>query len=228
MVVNHYTDLRDIDGAVWPDVPVAEPVRGTSDKPIGDVDGGCSTIWARTDQGLVLSPRPGDMHGTAIPYILMLKVPETAEVPETWLFSITGCVGMAGLNRHGVSAAINNLRSSDARVGVLWPALIRKTLQQTTAQQARAVIERAPIGSGHHYLVADRQVAYGIETSGRQCKRIFTSALEPTNSEVYLHTNHCLDADIEAVSSVPATSNHLRASRLAAAQRIRASAHRRT
>lgn len=219
VVVNHYTDLRDIRGKNWPAVDIAD-VRadaGTDAKmeaDIGDADGGCSTIFARTQAGSFVA-QTWDMHATAIPYILMLRVPETDAGPESWLFSITGCLGMAGLNRHGVALAINNLPSTDARIGVLWPALVRKALGFASARAAVASIECAPIGSGHHYLAADGDSAYGIETSGRRVRRTFAresgsaAADGPANGpagDAYLHTNHCLDGDIAEVTTVPGRS----------------------
>ncbi len=35
---------------------------------------------------------------------------------------------MAGVNSSGVGVTINNLSSTDARIGVIWPALVRKAL----------------------------------------------------------------------------------------------------
>src|SRR5690606_22108499 len=92
---------------------------------------------------------------------------------------------------------INNLKSVDAQVGVAWPALVRRALRERSAQAARDVILAAPLGSGHHYLVADEHHAFGIETSGRQKKVVFEEA-----AASYVHTNHCLDPDMAALSTV--------------------------
>ena len=37
-----------------------------------------------------------------------------------------------------------------------------------TARGARDVVMHGPIGSGHHYFIADRQWAFGIEASGHR------------------------------------------------------------
>jgi isopenicillin-N N-acyltransferase-like protein len=149
--------------------------------------------WARTPAGVVLA-QTWDMHATAIPYMMRLHVPEAEGRPETWVRTLTGCVGMCGMNHHGVAVAINNLCSTDARIGVVWPALVRRALRETRAAAARDVILSSPVGSGHHYLVADAHHAASIETSGTARKVVFESGAD---SASFIHTNHCVDADIE-------------------------------
>jgi isopenicillin-N N-acyltransferase-like protein len=154
------------------------------------------------------------MHATAIPYVLMLRVPEYRRahdgtlIPESWLFSVTGCLGMAGMNSEGVAVTINNLQATDARVGVVWPAMVRRALRNQSARAAAEVVMTSPIGSGHHYLAADAHDAYGIETSGVACKLVFDAGRRDRTQRAssYVHTNHCLDADVAALCRVPATS----------------------
>lgn len=195
VVLNHYTDLRDIG----PKISGA----GAVDIARQPASEGCSVVWARTPSGPILA-QTWDMHATAMPYMLMLRVPERDGRRESWLLSLTGCLGMAGMNVAGVGVAINNLRSTDARVGLVWPALVRRALSESTARSGRDVILRSPIGSGHHYLVADADHAFGIETSGTRRKQIFAAG--EAGDSAYVHTNHCLDADIDAVSQVVPTS----------------------
>jgi isopenicillin-N N-acyltransferase-like protein len=107
---------------------------------------------------------------------------------------------MAGMNGARVGVAINNLFSTDATLGVVWPAVVRRALHQPTALAARDVIAGSPIGSGHHYFVADRAHAFALEASGTRRKQVFA------DGGVYAHTNHALDADVAARSKVPATS----------------------
>jgi isopenicillin-N N-acyltransferase-like protein len=196
VVANHYTDLRDLspDHALWKPAP-ASPEAG---------EGGCSVIWAETPTGRILA-QTWDMHATAIPYVMMLHVPDSADGPEAWLLTLTGCLGLAGANRLGVAIGINNLYSNDATVGAVWPAVVRRALHQRTAAAAQRHVLGAPIGSGHHYFVADRDDAFAIETSGVLRKAMFTSTPErPAPS--YCHTNHCLDPEVAAVSSISPTS----------------------
>jgi isopenicillin-N N-acyltransferase-like protein len=194
VVANHYTDLRDLD----PDPKTWQPA------PIGD---GCSTIYAETATGRVLA-QTWDMHATAIPYVMLLSVPESADGPAAQLLTVTGCLGMCGMSSARVAVAINNLMTTDATIGVVWPAMVRRALHETTAQAARDAIMKSPIGSGHHYFVADREWAFGLEASGTKRREVYRRdpARDYEVAPRYFHTNHALDADIEAVSKVPESS----------------------
>jgi isopenicillin-N N-acyltransferase like protein len=187
VVLNHYTDLRDID---------PRSVGAAGD------DEGCSIVYAKTPEGPVLA-QTWDMHATAIPFTMMLRVPESEHGPEAWLLTLTGCLGMCGVTRQGLAIAINNLHSTDARVGVVWSALVRRALREPSAAAARDHILEAPVGSGHHYFVADDHEAYGIETSGRLREVVFAG----TGEGPYVHTNHCTSEVVAAQSRVPPTSS---------------------
>jgi isopenicillin-N N-acyltransferase like protein len=203
VIANHYTDLRDLspDPSKWTPAPGA--ADGTS---------GCSVIVADTPTGRILA-QTWDMHATAIPYVMMLHVPGAGDAPAAWLLTLTGCLGLAGMSAARVAIGINNLFSTDATVGVVWPAVVRRALHAGSATAARDRVLASPIGSGHHYVVADRRAAFGIETSGTRRKVTWhadapgagqgAGAITPAQ---YCHTNHCLDADIAAVSTVSPTS----------------------
>lgn len=204
VVANHYTDLRDLDPD--PETWRPAPTEDDGDMTLGGrknwADGGegCSMLFSETPTGRILA-QTWDMHATAIPYVMVLGVPESEDGPAARLLTVTGCLGMAGMNTARVGIAINNLYSTDATLGIVWPAMVRKALQQETAAAARDVIATSPIGSGHHYFVADRKEAYAIEASGT--RRRMTYAGE---EKQYCHTNHCLDADVAARSKVSPTS----------------------
>lgn len=166
IVLNHYTDMRDISPGDHPDA------------------GGCSIIYSPTPDGPLLG-QTWDIHGSALPYVIMLKF------KDALLFSVAGCLGMAGFNASKVGLAINNLSSIDARVGVIWPALVRKALTRPTAAGAVLEIMEAQNGSGRHYALADMERFFSVETSGTKKKIVCEQA-----SERYFHTNHCLDAEM--------------------------------
>ena len=226
VVANHYTDLRDLDPdpGTWLMAPTRdEPgMAGGSDSSAGAEglganmerggftpprgDDGCSMLFAETPTGRILA-QTWDMHATATPYVMVLGVPESEDGPAARLLTVTGCLGMAGMNASRVAIAINNLYSTDARLGIVWPAMVRRALHADTAKAALDVIVKSPIGSGHHYFVADRGAAFGVEASGTRRKVIWDRdkiALgEPAR---YCHTNHCLDGDVSTYSKVPAAS----------------------
>ena len=202
VIANHYTDLRDLDSdpANWRPAPVADDPGPGGGAPGGAPSHeGCSVIWAESPTGRILA-QTWDMHATAIPYVMVLRVPESAAGPPATLLSVTGCLGMAGMSAARVAIAINNLNSTDATLGVVWPAMVRRALQHRTAAAARDAIATSPIGSGHHYFVADRREAFAIEASGTRRKQVFAGGAS------YCHTNHCLDGDVAARSKVPPTS----------------------
>jgi isopenicillin-N N-acyltransferase like protein len=203
VIANHYTDLRDLDPdpSTWRPAPTHDDAgaHGHTAGASGLGGDGCSVIWAESPTGRVLA-QTWDMHATAIPYVMTLNVPESADGPAAQLLTVTGCLGMAGMNAARVGVAINNLYSTDATLGVVWPAMVRRALHQHTAVAARDLIATSPIGSGHHYFVADRKASFAIEASGTRRKQVFGGGA------VYCHTNHCFDKDVEARSKVPATS----------------------
>lgn len=175
-VLNNYTDIRDI-GA-----PYARELSG------------CSVIFSSQTNPPYLS-QTWDIHGSAMPYPIMIKV------DNTLLFSAMGCLGMMGLNHHGVGIVINNLASIDARVGLMWPALVRRVLKESTAKNGAKIVQEAPLGSGHHYGIADEKDFFSIETSGRINKVICEKAVP-----IFIHTNHCLDEDMRKTHVVTKTS----------------------
>lgn len=207
VVLNHYTDLKDLDpSTVLGDAPRARDVEKDDD---------CSAIAWATPEGPVLA-QTWDMHGSAKPYVVMLHVPvrikrvagAKVEVPEAWMLTITGCLGMAGMNAAGVGLTINNLKSGDARVGLVWPALVRRALEEKTAAAARDVVVKAPLGSGHHYLTADKTRAFGIETSGT-LNEIWADSDMTKKGEGFHHENHCLGTEVAKVSSISPVSTTL-------------------
>jgi isopenicillin-N N-acyltransferase-like protein len=166
IIVNHYTDMRDIAPRDHTDL------------------GGCSIIYNPTSHGPLLG-QTWDIHGNALPYVIAMKLRSCV------VFSITGCLGMTGLNNHGVGICINNLSSIDAVIGVVWPALVRKALTHENATGACEEIMKAPNGSGRHFALADSKNFFGIETSGTKKKIVNQDPSKP-----YFHTNHCLDAEM--------------------------------
>lgn len=196
VVLNHYTDLKDLD----PTTVLGGAPRG----PDPDRDDECSAIVAGTPEGAILG-QTWDMHGSAAPFVVMLHVPAWEGRPAAWVLSITGCLGMAGMNAAGVGVTINNLKSGDARVGIVWPALVRRALAEGSAEGARDVVVGAPLGSGHHYLVADARRAYGIETSG-QLVEVWRELDVSKSGGAFHHENHCLGREVAKVSSVASTS----------------------
>ena len=137
------------------------------------------------------------MHASSIPYVIMMWCPDGAG-GGAWLLSLTGCLGMAGMSKARTFVGINNLTSKDATIGVVWSAIVRKALKQSTAKESFDCVWNADFGSGHHYVVGDRESVFALESSGQTRKIISKGESLP-----YVHTNHCLDDEVAAHNLVP-------------------------
>ena len=186
VVLNHYTDIRDVRRPEWgPLVEAQDP-------------GGCSMALIPGAGGApAVTGQTWEMHGSARPFVRLVEF-RADGAPAATMLTLTGCLGMAGMNEAGLAVLINNLTSTDARVGVLWCALVRRMLRETTVAGAWAVLEGATLGSGHHYLITDGREAVSVETSGRD-----KAVLSRSAGERLLHTNHCLAEGMRATERVP-------------------------
>ena len=200
VVLNQYTDLRDID----PDLVGSNAAKGRA-WDLGD-PGGCTAIHVSGPSGPILA-QTWDMHASAEPFVRMIRVSGSGGRPEALCFTLTGCLGMAGLGGDGVAVTINNLTSTDARVGLLWPAVVRRLLAAPSASEALRSLLAAPLSSGHHYMIGDSAEFFGVETSGRL--KVLT---QRGIRAAHIHTNHYFDPVLrkyEAVSRVSTTFRRL-------------------
>ena len=184
VVLNHYTDLRDLSRATLYD------------------DQGCSALFVPGSPPVL--GQTWDMHGSAAPYVEILRF-AVEGAPRCVTFSLTGCLGMAGINEHGVAVTINNLNTPTTKIGVVWPALVRMMLACATAKEAAALLERVGVGSGHYYQIADRTDFFGVEALADHHATIASWQEGGDETLTYpgaaCHTNHCLD-DHQAKSEV--------------------------
>ena len=150
-----------------------------------------------------------DMHDTATPYVILIDgKPDNA--PNFLTFTITGCVGMIGMNSEGIAVGINNLMSTDGQIGVTWPFVIRKILQQNTLEDALACITSARLAGAHNYMLMDKHGAgYGVEAMSSSI------SVEKLAKDTIAHTNHCLvDANLRVARERPATAQQSSENRL--------------
>jgi isopenicillin-N N-acyltransferase-like protein len=167
LLLNHYTDFRDVPPEAM----------------------GCSVVYAPLPDGPVAA-QTWDMHGTAEPYVGLLKL-EPPDGPPVTLFTLAGCLALAGMNALGVAVCINNLTPNDARIGVNWPTVVRRMLREPTARAARDVLLRSPLGSGHNYLIADEREVFNVETTATQAR-----VTHDDPRRAYWHTNHYTHPDL--------------------------------
>ena len=188
VVLNHYTDLRDV-----PPEAVGLP---SADAELGD-PGGCTSVYYTGVEGPVLG-QTWDMHATAEPFVRMVSIEPAGTDQQVLCFTLTGCLGMAGLGQDAVAVTINNLSSTDGGVGVVWPAVVRHLLSAASAKEARDRLLALPLSSGHYYTIADGRDFFGYETSGQ------LKVLTQTGPRAaHLHTNHCFDPVLRQREAVP-------------------------
>ncbi len=129
-----------------------------------------------------------DMHDSATEHVVMLRLAAGRE-PGALVFTTVGCVGQIGMNDAGVAVGINNLASA-GRVGVTWPFVVRKALQQRSADDALACVLDADLAGAHNYLILDASgVGYDVEAMPDH------RAVSKLDEDVLVHTNHCLDPE---------------------------------
>lgn len=127
-----------------------------------------------------------DMHDSATEFVILLDV-QPDDAPRSLVFTTTGCLGQIGMNEHGICVGINNLLGADGQIGVTWPFVVRKVLQQTNLDDALACITEAKLAGAHNYLLFDGNGrGYNVEAMSS------TQAVTQLNNEPLIHTNHCL------------------------------------
>jgi isopenicillin-N N-acyltransferase-like protein len=135
-----------------------------------------------------------DMHDSATEFVVLLDV-QPADGPRALVFTTTGCVGQIGMNAHGIAVGINNLLGADGGIGVTWPFVIRKVLQQETIEAALACITGATLAGAHNYLLFDAHGSgYNIEAMSTR------HHVQPLAAQPLIHTNHCLIPATNAVA----------------------------
>jgi isopenicillin-N N-acyltransferase like protein len=177
MIVGGYTDFIDTVRAYAGSGPVEDNCTAVMVPDPAAVPGGgfLAQTW--------------DMHASATPHIVMLGIrPEHG--PAALVFSTVGCLGQIGMNEAGIAVGINNLSADDGRVGVTWPFVVRRALQQTDLDAAVAAIVDADLAGAHNFLVFDAAGrGVNIEAMPSTCRIIEVDA------EPYFHTNHCLTSE---------------------------------
>ncbi len=182
LIVNGFTDFVDTVYATYHHDAIAED--------------DCTAVIipdSRSDASGFLA-QTWDMHDTATDHVILLDVAGENE-PRSLLLTTTGCVGQIGMNDAGIAIGINNLPGGDGKIGVTWPFVVRKALQQTTIDAALACITDADLAGAHNYLLFDSLGnGYNVEA--------FSTATNVVqlDTEVIGHTNHCLAPETLAVS----------------------------
>lgn len=180
VINNGFTDFIDVVYNLG-DITVPAPPQLVSDN--------CTAFMVPNNRSATRRAYFGqtwDMHASATPYVILLRgAPEHS--PEFLTFTITGCVGMIGMNSAGIAVGINNLMATDGQIGVTWPFVVRKVLQQDNLDDALECVTDANLAGAHNYLLMDRN------GDGYEVEAMSTSqSLHALGEDTIAHTNHCL------------------------------------
>ena len=178
VINNGFTDFIDVVYNCGADSP---PTRRAADNCTAFMLPGC-----RSASGHGAFGQTWDMHASATPYVILLRG-QPDDAPSFLAFTITGCVGMIGMNSAGICVGINNLMAADGQIGVTWVFVVRKILRQTNLEDALACLTDAKLAGAHNYMLMDKD--------GRGCEVEAMSTrqhVRPLRDETIIHTNHCL------------------------------------
>ncbi len=156
-----------------------------------------------------------DMHASATPYVILLQG-EPDDAPAFLTFTVTGCVGMIGMNSAGIAVGVNNLMATDGQVGVTWPFVVRKILQQEELDDALACLTGAKLAGAHNYMLMDRH-GRGYEVEAMSTRH----HVRALDDEVISHTNHCLiQKNLDVARERPPASRNSSENRLRRAEEL--------
>lgn len=193
VIMNGFTDFVDV--VANPEAMGHHHTNGPL--PGVAVDGGGCTAFvvdaSTAGDGRGYLGQTWDMHASATPYVLLLDL-RPDDGPALITFTITGCVGMIGMNEHGVAVGINNLLGADGRPGVHWVYVVRKMLAQRSVERALEVLQRAQLSGAHNYLLMG-PTASG-DWRGFDVEQMATRAAVTPVDSFYVHTNHCLISEM--------------------------------
>jgi len=184
VILNNYTDFRDIS------LP----------------DEGCSTIQVQRENVLI-SGQTWDMHSSAKRFLSLIEIPESENGPASIILSLLGCTGLMGINSHQCLIGVNNINTTNAKIGLIWPVLVRQTLLQSNLSSMRDTLLNAPVTSGHNYLISSKTGAEHWEITPSERDLIHAHG-EKEHGHSF-HTNHCLGENVsllENKDSISATT----------------------
>ena len=140
----------------------------------------------RSADGNAFFGQTWDMHASATPYVILIHG-QPNDAPDFLAFTITGCVGMIGMNSAGITVGINNLMATDGQIGVTWPFVVRKILAQDDLDAALECLTNAKLAGAHNYMLMDK------DGKGYEVEAMSTSQyIHELTDETITHTNHCL------------------------------------
>ncbi len=187
IVVGGFTDFVDT-------------VRGQLGAPPEEDD--CTAVIApgpATADGRAILGQTWDMHDSATRHVLMLDLrPDSG--PAALVFTTEGCLGQMGMNEAGLAIGINNLAAQIGTLGVTWPFVVRRALQQASLDDAIDCVLEAELAGAHNYMLVDGE-GRGVNIEAMPQ----ATQVTPVETGPFLHTNHTLAAATTAFQAVRPT-----------------------
>jgi len=110
------------------------------------------------------------------------------EQPDQLIFTLAGVIGLLGVNAAGVAVCVNSMPQGGARrQGLPVAFVIRRLLQERSADAAADLLFQIDHATSQHYLIADRQIIRSLEARPDRVDAI--TAFAPGR---FFHTNHPL------------------------------------
>jgi isopenicillin-N N-acyltransferase like protein len=166
VILNNYTDFRDIK------LP----------------EEGCTTLYYK-NKNKSGGGQTWDMHGSAKKYLCLIEIEAAADRPASLVLSLTGCLGLMGVNQFGVLIGVNNINTHQARAALIWPMLVRAVLDHKNLDQSLDCLINAPVTSGHNYLLFQDYRGMHLEISPDLVENVGTLQIDQEGT--IFHTNHC-------------------------------------
>ncbi len=172
MILNNHTDIRDF--AELNSSDIADLLE-------------CSCFASLLNKEILIG-QTWDMHASARPYVAHLTIKKEDSTQE--IFTLTGCLALTGISTHGTGVFINNLRSKELSIGLAWPALVRKLLDQKSIEEAQLTIQDHMPSAGRSFMISSKSEVKAIEVTGQ--RSVIAGTLSKNSSQTLLHTNHYL------------------------------------
>ncbi|MCY3914540.1 MAG: C45 family autoproteolytic acyltransferase/hydrolase [Chloroflexi bacterium] len=170
---------------------------------------------SRSANGAAFFGQTWDMHASATPYVILIQG-EPDDAPRFLTFTVTGCVGMIGMNSAGIAIGVNNLMATDGQIGVTWPFVVRKILQQDDLDAALKCLTGAKLAGAHNYMLMDKS-GRGYEVEAMSTSHHVRELADETIS----HTNHCLiQKNLDVARDRPPSSQNSSENRLRRANEL--------
>jgi len=173
MAMNGMTDLRDAlswwEGA--------------------ELFGGCTAIVAQRDvtrDGTLLAGQTWDLGTDNMPFVVAVRRAPTSG-PRSVCLTTVGCLPFLGVNEHGLVVGTTNLRTHDARPGIVYVTVIDRALRSRSVAEAVDRVATSPRAGAHFFYLADAEgSAAAVECTARRLDCL------DVMGGVFVHTNHCL------------------------------------